>query len=74
MKIENKLRLFVETCMKYLKGLYNLKHIVSGYEIIKSFEEYIAVQTRFTFGIFFERIIWVKPYCPFAAPWILKIG
>ena len=74
MKIEKKLELFVETCMKYLKGLYDLKRIVSGYEIVKSFEKYIAVQTRFTFDIFFERIIWVKPYCPFAATWVLKIG
>ena len=23
---------------------------------------------------FFERAIWLKPYCPFAAPWFLKIG
>ena len=57
MKIEKRLELFVETRMKYLKGLYDLKRIVSGYEIIKSFEEYSAVRTRFTFDIFFERTI-----------------
>ena len=54
MKIEKKrLELFVETCMKYLKGLYDLKRIVSGYEIIKSFEKYDAVPARFTFDILF---------------------
>ena len=57
MKIEKRLELFVETRMKYLKGLYDLKRIVSGYEIIKSFEKYNAVRTRFTFDIFFERTI-----------------
>ena len=35
-----KTRAFRDTCMKYLKGLYDLKRIVSGYEIIKSFEKY----------------------------------
>ena len=54
MKIEKRLELFVDTCMKYLKGLYDLKRIISGYEIIKSFEKYNAVPTRFTsFDIFF---------------------
>ena len=43
MKIEKRLELFMETCMKYLRGLYNLKCIVSGYENIKSFEKYNAV-------------------------------
>ena len=71
---EKKLELFVEMCMKYLKGLYDLKRVVSGYEIIKSFERYKAVRTRFTFDFFFERTIWVKTYCPLAAPWFLKIG
>ena len=66
MKIEKRLGFFMETCMKYLKGLYNLKCILSGYEIIKSFEKYNTVRTRFTFDFFFERTIWVKPYCPFA--------
>ena len=47
--------------MKYLKGLYDLKRIASAYEIIKSFEKYNAVRTRFTFDIFFERAIWDKP-------------
>ena len=50
MKIEKRLELFVETCMK---GLYDLKRIVSVYEIIKSFEKYDAVPGRFTFDIFF---------------------
>ena len=40
--------------MKYLKGLYDLKRIVSGYEIIKSFERYNAVRTRFTFDFFLK--------------------
>ena len=54
MKIEKRLELFVDMCMKYLKGLYDLKRIVSGYEIIKSFEKCNAVPTRFTsFDIFF---------------------
>ena len=54
MKIEKRLELFVDTCMKYLKGLYDLKCIVSGYETIKIFEKYKAVPTRFTsFDIFF---------------------
>ena len=53
MKMERKLELFVETCMKYLRGLYHLKRIVSGYEIIKSFEKYNAGRTKFTFDIFF---------------------
>ena len=54
MKIEKRLELFVDKCMKYLKGLYDLKCIVSGYEIIKSFEKYNAVPTRFTsFDFFF---------------------
>ena len=53
MKMERKLELFAETCMKYLKGLYHLKRIVSGYEIIKSFEKYNAGRTKFTFDIFF---------------------
>ena len=35
MKIEKRLEVFVEMCMKYLKGLYNLKCIVSGYELLK---------------------------------------
>ena len=74
MKIKKRLKLFVETCMKYLKGLYNLNCIVSGYEIIKSFEKYNAVRTRFTFDIFFWKDNMVKPYCHFAAPWFLKIG
>ena len=51
MKIEKRLELFVETCMK---GLYDLKRIVSGYEIIKSFEKYNAVQTRLTFNFFLK--------------------
>ena len=50
MKIKKRLELFVETGMKYLEGLYDLKRIVSGYEIIKSFEKYKAVRTRFTFA------------------------
>ena len=50
---EKRLELFMETCTKYLKGLYDLKRLVSGYEIIKSFEKYKAVRTRFTFDIFF---------------------
>ena len=54
MKIEKRLELFVDTCMKYLKGLYDLKRIISEYEIIKSFEKYNAVPTIFTsFDIFF---------------------
>ena len=74
MKIEKRLELFVDMCMKYLKGLYDLKCIVSGYEIIKSFVKYNTVPTRFTsFDIFFESTIQVKPYSPFAAPWFLKI-
>ena len=52
MKIEKRLGFFMETCMKYLKGLYNLKCILSGYEIIKSFEKYNTVRTRFTFFFF----------------------
>ena len=52
--MERKLELFVETCMKYLKGLYHLKRIVSGYEIIKSFEKHNAGRTKFTFDIFFK--------------------
>ena len=36
-----------------MKGLYDLKHEVSGYEIIKSFQKYNAVPTGFTFDIFF---------------------
>ena len=60
--------------MKYLKGLYDLKRIASVYEIIKSFEKYNAVRTRFTFDIFFERAIWDKTYCPFATPWFSKIS
>ena len=43
MKIEKRLGLFVEMCIKYLKGLYDLKRIVSAYEITKSFEKYNAV-------------------------------
>ena len=39
-------------------GLYDIKHIVSG----KNFEKYNAVQMQF--DNFFERMIWVKPYCP----------
>ena len=53
MKTEKRLELNVETCMKYLKGLYNLKRIGSGYEITKSFEKCNTVRTRFTFNIFF---------------------
>ena len=30
MKIEKKIELFVETCIKYLSELYDLKRIVSG--------------------------------------------
>ena len=54
MKIEKRLGFFMETCMKYLKGLYNLKCILSGYEIIKSFEKYNTVRTRFTFFFFLK--------------------
>ena len=54
MKIEKRLEFFVENCMKYLKGLHDLKRIVSGYEIIKSFEKCNAVWTRFTFDIFLK--------------------
>ena len=39
MKIEKRIELFVETCIKYLRGLYDLKRIVSG----KNFEKYNAV-------------------------------
>ena len=58
MKIEKRIELFVETCIKYLRGLYDLKRIVSG----KNFEKYNAVQTKFDH--FFERTLWFKPYCP----------
>ena len=30
MKIEKRIELFMETCIKYLRGLYDLKRIVSG--------------------------------------------
>ena len=53
MKIEKRPELFVETCMKYLKRLYDLKRVVSGYEIIKSFKKHNAVRTRFAFDFFF---------------------
>ena len=46
-------RAFAEMCMKYLKGLYDIKRIASGYEIIKTFDKYKAFRTRFTFDIFF---------------------
>ena len=29
--------------MKYFKGLYDLKHVVQGYEVIKVFKKYNAV-------------------------------
>ena len=51
----------MEPFIKYLRELYDLKRIVSG----KKFEKYNAVQTQFDhFFFFFERTIWVKPYCP----------
>ena len=39
MKIEKRIELFVETCIKYLRGPYDLKRIVFG----KNFEKYNAV-------------------------------
>ena len=41
--IKTEKRAFMKTCMKYLRGLYDLKRIVSG----KNFEKYNAVQTQF---------------------------
>ena len=42
MKIKKRIELFVETCINYLRGLYDLKRIVSG----KNFEKYNAIQTQ----------------------------
>ena len=39
MKIEKRIELFVETCIKYFRGLYDLKRIISG----KNFEKDNAV-------------------------------
>ena len=46
--MEKRIELFVETCIKYLRRLYDLKRIVSG----KHFEKYNAVQTQFDHFLF----------------------
>ena len=54
MKMERKLELFVETCMKYLKGLYHLKRIVSGYEILKVLRSTMQVEPNLLLIFFFK--------------------
>ena len=50
MKPEKRIELFVKTCIKYLRGLYDLKRIDSG----KNIGKYNAVQTQFDhFFVFF---------------------
>ena len=53
MKIEKKIELFVGTCINNLRGLFDLKRIVSA----KNIEKYNVVQTQCDH--FFERTIWV---------------
>ena len=47
-KIEKRIELFVETFIKYLRRLYDLKRIVSG----KNSEKYNAVQMQFDHFLF----------------------
>ena len=49
MKMEKIIEIFVETCIKYLRELYNLERIVSG----KNFDKYNADQTQFDLFFFF---------------------
>ena len=50
MKIEKRIELFVENCIKYLSGLYDLKRIVPG----KNFEKYNAQFKRSLIIFFLE--------------------
>ena len=50
MKMEKIIEIFVETCIKYLRELYNLKRIVSG----KNFDKYNADQTQFDLFFFLK--------------------
>ena len=50
MKIEKRIELFVENCVKYLSGLYDLKRIVPG----KNFEKYNAQFKRSLITFFWK--------------------
>ena len=50
---EKKTRALRGNVYEIFERTIRLKRIVSGYEIIKMFEKYNAVRTRFTFDTFF---------------------
>ena len=67
MKIEKRLELFMETCRKYLKGLYNLKRIVQGdHRNQKTIFQPFWAQ-KGVFQLFLTKNIY------FSSPWSLKI-